>query len=118
MIKQAFSWFSNTLMIAAPTLGTATHAAKPWVAVPSGMGFDNVAVAAGGSTAGEPVKIRITDPAGQRYPQFEAADADGRVVVNITPNGAGKQSVDVYNAKGKRVGGGDRLYRPRMGGAA
>jgi hypothetical protein len=70
-----------------------------------------VLVVSGGSLkAGESVKVRVTDPAGQRYNQMDVASADGSLAVQITPGAEGRHKVDVYNAKGKRIGGGDFIY--------
>lgn len=85
-------------------------AAGAWVSVPSAVSAQSVTVTGGGLNAGEVMTVRVTDPTGQQHSQAGAVASNGSLSVELTPGAAGKHSVDVLDANGQRVGGGDFLY--------
>jgi hypothetical protein len=103
-------WLKTAVMSAGLLLGTSALAAQPWISVPSAMSGKEVVVTGGALKAGETVRVRVTDPSGQKYTLMDVADADGALSVQITPGADGKYKVEVLTLKGKRIGGGDFLY--------
>lgn len=88
----------------------AVSAAGPWVSVPSAVSGRSVTVSGGGLRAGEVLTVRVTDPIGQQHSQTGAVASNGSLSVGLTPGAEGKHSVDVLDASGQRVGGGDFFY--------
>lgn len=88
----------------------AVSAAGAWISVPSSVGGPSATVTGGGLKSGEVLTVRVTDPTGQQHSQAGAVASDGTLSVGLTPGAVGKHSVDVLDASGRRVGGGDFLY--------
>ena len=88
----------------------AVGAAGAWVSVPSAVSAQSVTVTGGGLSAGEVMTVRVTDPTGQQHSQAGAVASNGSLSVELTPGAEGKHSVDVLDANGQRVGGGDFIY--------
>lgn len=88
----------------------AVSAAGAWISVPSAVSGQSVTVSGGGLRAGEVMTVRVTDPTGQQQTQTGAVASNGSLSLDLTPGAQGKHSVDVLDANGQRVGGGDFLY--------
>lgn len=88
----------------------AVSAAGAWISVPSAVSGQSVTVSGGGLRAGEVMTVRVTDPTGQQHSQAGVVASNGSLSLDLTPGAEGKHSVDVLDANGQRVGGGDFLY--------
>lgn len=112
MTKQHFAASRGRLvaMCVGLVVSTAVSAAGAWISVPSAVSGASATITGGGLKAGEVLTVRVTDPTGQTHSQAGAVASDGSLSVGLTPGAEGKHSVDVLDASGRRVGGGDFIY--------
>ena len=106
--------FAGRGRLAAACLGMLASAvggaAGAWISVPSAATGGSVTVSGGGLRAGDVLTVRVADPTGQQHSQAGAVASNGTLSVELRPGLAGKHTVDVLDASGRRVGGGDFLH--------
>ena len=103
--KRAASW--GPAMVLATTLAAApgVFAAQPWIGVPSSTNGPRVVVAGGALQPSQPVTLQVRGPNGQTT-QAAVADAQGKLSVDVATGAKGSYKVEVFDAAGKRLGGG------------
>lgn len=104
------NWLKGSLLAVGVAFGLSAFEAQSGVSVPSAVQGGQVVISGGDLTAGELVTVQITDPVGQSYKQADAVKSDGTFATNITPSMDGKYSVEVFDANGQGIGGGDFIY--------
>jgi hypothetical protein len=95
-----------TAVVLALALG-ATAAAQPWIGVPSGTSAQKLVVAGGSLSPWQAVVVKVRLPSGQVATQSATATASGTLAAEIATSAAGAYRVDVFDAAGQRLGGGD-----------
>lgn len=107
MTRQTSPWMHTILLSAALAMGTAAHAGKAWISVPSTpTGEDSIVITGGALPPSSAVTVLITYPNGMQTKQTEAVDATGNLQVVLPLATPGGYAVKVLDAKGRTLGGG------------
>lgn len=98
----------NALVLAAGLgSGAAVLAAQPWIGVPSATAAQTLVVAGGSLGAWQAVVVKVRLPSGEMSTQLATANASGALAAQITTSATGNYSVEVFDAAGQRLGGGN-----------
>ena len=103
--KRAASWGPAMVLAATLAAALAVFAAKPWIGVPSSTNEPRIVVAGGALQPAQAVTLKMRGPNGLTT-QTAVADAQGKLSVDVATGAKGSYKVDVFDAAGKRLGGG------------
>ncbi len=106
-MKTWSKWLTVFLLSAGLLAATAAFAASVWVSVPSAPAADVLVIAGGNLTPFSTVTLRVVHTSGAQTEQYATIDADGALTAEYRPVAAGSYSVQVIDADGSVLGGGD-----------